>query len=203
MGSVPGNQEHRSPPVLAFVDTPRPSNPRRRAVRGPLFALAGAIALYVALWVVPWRLKPSTGQGTLRVYQVRQDGRLDPVAEGDALPAGAKLAFSVSSEKEASVVILALFARRVTLVSPSSGAVGAIERIRPGGATMLDDHPTLKDIPGVVRFLAVFCKSALPPDTVLKAGQRALAVGKGDPDAVRTLDLGCGEAFAGARVAPP
>ena len=189
--------------MLAFVDTPRPSNPRRRAARGPLFALAGAIALYVALWVVPWRLKPSTGQGTLRVYQVRQDGRLDPVDEGGTLPAGAKLAFSVSSEKEASVVILALHPRQVTLVSPSTPATGAIERVRPGGATMLDDHPTVANIPGVVRFLAVFCKSALPPETVVKAGERALAVGRGDPDAVRTLDLGCGEAFAGARVTTP
>jgi hypothetical protein len=188
--------------VLAFVDTPRPSNPRRRAVRGPLFALAGAIALYVALWVVPWRLKPSTGQGALRVYQVRQDGRLDPVAEGGALPAGSTVAFGVSSEKEASVVILALHPRRVFLVSPSTPATGAIERVRPGGATVLADRPTVGNFPGVVRFLAVFCKSALPPETVLKAGQRALSVGKGDPDAVRTLDLGCGEAFAGARVTP-
>jgi hypothetical protein len=188
--------------VLAFVDTPRPSNPRRRAVRGPLFALAGAIALYVALWVIPWRLKPSTGQGALRVYQVRQDGRLDPLAEGGTLPAGATLAFGVSSEKEASVVILALYPRRVLLASPSTPATGAIERVRPGGATVLADRPTVGKVPGVVRFLAVFCKSALPPDTVLKAGQRALAVGKGDPDAVQTLDLGCGEAFAGARIAP-
>ena len=30
--------------VLAFVDTPHPPTPRRRALRGPLFALAGAIA---------------------------------------------------------------------------------------------------------------------------------------------------------------
>ena len=185
--------------MLAFVDTPRPSNPRRRAVRGPLFALAGAIALYVALWVIPWRLKPSTGQGVLRVYQVRQDLRLDPVPEGGALAKGAKLAFSVSSEKEASVVILALHPRRVLLLSPSKPATGAIERVRPGGATVLDDQPTAS-IPGLVRFLAVFCKSALPPETVLKAGERALAVAKGDPDAVRTLDLGCGEAFASARV---
>ena len=88
--------------MLAFVDTPRPSFPRRRAVRGPLIALAGAIALYVALWVVPWRLHPSTGRGALRVYQVRQDGRLEPVPEGGTVPVGAKLAFSVSSEREAS-----------------------------------------------------------------------------------------------------
>jgi hypothetical protein len=53
---------------------------------------------------------------------------------------------------------------------------------------------------GTVRFLAVFCKSALPPETVFKAGQRSLVVARGDPDGVRTLDLGCGEAFAGARV---
>ncbi len=51
-----------------------------------------------------------------------------------------------------------------------------------------------------MRFLAVFCRSALPPETVLKAGQRALAVAQGDPDAVHTLDLGCGESFASARV---
>src|SRR5262249_41962581 len=158
-----------SPPVLAFVDTPHPSNPRRRAVRGPLFALAGAIALYVALWVIPWRLKPSTGQGVLRVYQVRQD-RLEPVTEGAALPVGSSVAFGVGSEKEASVVVLALLPRRVLLQSPSSAAVGAIERIRPGGNTMLVDRPTVPNFPGPVRFLAVFCKSALPPDTVLKAG---------------------------------
>ena len=68
---------------------------------------------------------------------------------------------------------------------------------------MLADRPVVEGPPGLVRFLAVFCKSALPPETVFKAGQRALAVGQGDPDAVQTLDLGCGEAFAGARVVAP
>jgi hypothetical protein len=186
--------------VLAFVDTPRPSFPRRRAVRGPLIALAGAIALYVALWVVPWRLHPSTGLGALRVYQVRQDGRLEPVPEGGTVPVGAKLAFSVSSEREASVVILALYPRRVLLASPTQPATGAIERVQPGSTTMLAARPVVEGPPGQLRFLAVFCKSALPPETLFKAGQRALAVGQGDPDAVQTLDLGCGEAFAGVRV---
>ena len=110
------------------------------------------------------------------------------------------LAFGVSSEREASVVVLGLFPRRVMLVSPSQPATGAIERIRPGGPTVLADRPTLVGPPGTVRFLAVFCKSALPPDTVLKAGRRALAAAQGDPDGVRTLDLGCGEAFASARI---
>jgi len=186
--------------VLALVDTPRPSPPRRRSVGGPLIALAGALALYVALWVVPWRLHPSTGRGALPVYQVRQDGRLDPVREGGTVPVGAKLAFSVSSERAASVVILALYPRRVLLASPTQPATGAIERIQPGSTTMLADRPVLEGPPGQLRFLAVFCKSALPPETIFKAGQRALAVGQGDPDAVQTLDLGCGEAFAGARV---
>ena len=186
--------------MLAFVDTPHPSSPRRRAVRGPLLALAGALALYVALWVIPWRLHPSTGRGALRVYQVRQDGRLEPVPEGGALKRGSKVAFGVSSEREASVVVLALHPRRVVLVSPAQAATGAIERIRSGSDTVLAAHPVIEGPAGPVRFLAVFCKSALPPETVFKAGQRALAVGKGDPDAVQTLDLGCGEAFAGARV---
>jgi len=186
--------------VLAFVDTPRPSSPRRRALRGPLIALAGAIALYVALWVVPWRLHPSTGRGVLRVYQVRQDGRLEPVPEGAALRSGSKVAFGVSSEREASVVVLALHSRRVALASPAQAATGAIERIEAGSDTVLAAHPVVDGPPGPVRFLAVFCKSALPPETIFKAGQRALAAGQGDPDAVHTLDLGCGEAFAGARV---
>ena len=186
--------------MLAFVDTPHPSSPRRRALRGPLIALAGAIALYVALWVVPWRLHPSTGRGALRVYQVRQDGRLEPVPEGGLLKAGSKVAFGVSSEREASVVVLALRPRRVVLVSPTQAATGAIERIQARSDTVLAAHPLVEGPPGTVRFLAVFCKSALPPETVLKAGQRALVVGQGDPDAVHTLDLGCGEAFAGARV---
>ena len=186
--------------MLAFVDTPHPSPPRRRAVRGPLIALAGALALYVALWIVPWRLHPSTGRGVLRVYQVRQDGRLDPVPEGGTVPIGARLAFSVSSEREASVVVLALYPRRVVLASPTQPATGAIERIKPGSTTMLADRPVVEGPPGQLRFLAVFCKSALPPETTFKAGQRALAVGQGDPDAVKTLDLGCGEAFAGVRV---
>lgn len=186
--------------MLAFVDSPRPSHPRRRALRGPLFALAGAIVLYVALWVVPWRLKPSTGQGALRVYQVRQDLRLEPVPEGGALKSGSKVAFGVSSEREASVVVLALHPRRVLLASPAQAATGAIERIQPGKSTMLAAQPVVDGPAGTVRFLAVFCKSALPPETVFKAGQRALAVAQGDPDGVRTLDLGCGEAFAGARV---
>jgi len=189
--------------VLAFVDTPRPSNPRRRALRGPLIALAGAIALYVALWVIPWRLHPSTGQGALRVYQVGQGGRLEPVAEGGPLAVGSKVAFGVSSEREASVVVLALHSRRVLLASPSTPATGAIERVRPGGPTVLADRPVVDGPPGLVRFVAVFCKSAPPPDTVLKAGQRALAVGQGNPDAVHTLDLGCGESFAGLRVTAP
>jgi hypothetical protein len=162
--------------VLAFVDTPRPSSPRRRAVRGPLLALAGAIALYVALWVIPWRLHPSTGQGALHVYQVGQEGRLEALPEGGPLTTGSKVAFGVSSEREASVVVLALQPRRVLLMSPSTPATGAIERIRPGGPTVLSDRPAIEGPPGVVRFLAVFCKNALPPDTVLKAGQRALAV---------------------------
>ena len=195
-------KEDRSPPVLAFVDTPRPSHPRRRALRGPLVALVGAIALYVALWVIPWRLHPSTGQGALRVYQVGQNGALREVPEGGVVAAGSRVAFAVSSEREASVVVLGLFPRRVVLVSPSQPATGAIERIRPGGPTVLADRPTIERQPGTVRFLAVFCKSALPPETVLKAGQRALAAAQGDPDAVRTLDLGCGEAFASARIGP-
>ena len=37
----------------------------------------------------------------------------------------------------------------------------------------------------------------------VRLARLAIEHGKGDPDAVRTLDLGCGEAFAGARVAPP
>jgi hypothetical protein len=156
--------------VLAFVDTPHPSPPRRRAVRGPLLALAGALALYVALWVVPWRLHPSTGRGALRVYQVRQDGRLDPVSEGGAVPVAAKLAFSVSSEREASVVVLALYRRRVVLASPTQPATGAIERVQPGSTTMLADRPVVEGPPGQLRFLAVFCKSALPPETVFKPG---------------------------------
>ena len=188
--------------MLAFVDMPRPFSPRRRAVRGPLLALAGAIALYVALWVVPWRLHPSTGRGALRVYQVRQDGRLEPVPEGGALSSGSKVAFGVTSEREASVVVLALRSRRVVLVSPTQAATGAIERIQAGSDTVLAAHPVIEGPEGRVRFLAVFCRSALPPETVLKAGQRALAVGQGDPDAVQTLDLGCGEAFSGARVIP-
>lgn len=185
--------------MLAFVDTPHPSSPRRRAVRGPLIALAGAIALYVALWVIPWRLHPSTGQGALRVYQVGQDGRLEPLPEGGPLIAGTKVAFGVSSEREASVVVLALSARHARLASPGMPATGAVARIPPGGPTVLPDRPGV-DGPGLVRFLAVFCRSALPPETVLKAGERALAVGQGDPDAVHTLDLGCGESFASAHV---
>jgi hypothetical protein len=186
--------------VLAFVDTPHPPTPRRRALRGPLFALAGAIALYTALWVIPWRLHPSTGRGGLAVYQVGQEGKLAALAEGGSLPTGTKVAFGVSSEREASVVILALHSRRVVLVSPSTPATGAIERIRPGRPTVLADRPVVDGPPGVVRFLAVFCRAALPPETVFKAGQRALAVAQGDPDAVHTLDLGCAEAFSGARL---
>ena len=186
--------------MLAFVDTPHPSTPRRRALRGPLIALAGAIALYIALWVIPWRLHPSTGRGGLDVYQVGQEGKLTALTEGAPLPAGTRVAFGVSSEREASVVILALRPRRVLLVSPSAPATGAIERVRPGRPTVLSDRPVIDGPPGLVRFLAVFCRSALPPETVLKAGERALAVGQGDPDAVHTLDLGCAEAFAGARV---
>jgi len=188
--------------VFAFIDTPRPSHPRRRALRGPLLALMGAIALYVALWVIPWRLHPSTGQGALRVYQVGQDGELREVPDGGAVAAGSKVAFRITSEREASVVVLGLLPRRVLLVSPSQPATGAIERVRPGVPTVLADRPTIEGPPGMVRFLAVFCKSALPPETVLKAGRRALAAAQGDPDAVRTLDLGCGETFASARIAP-
>jgi hypothetical protein len=186
--------------VLAFVDTPSPSGPRRRALRGPLVALAGAIALYVALWVIPWRLHPSTGRGGLHVYRVGEEGRLEPVAEGGELPAGSRVAFGVSSEREASVVVLGLRPRRAELVSPSAPATGAIERIRPGGPTVLTDRPAIGGPPGPARFLAVFCRSALPPDTVLKAGERALTAAGGDPGAVRTLDLGCAEAFASARI---
>jgi len=188
--------------VLAFVDTPHPSGPRRRALRGPLIALAGAIALYVALWVIPWRLHPSTGQGALRVYQVGEAGRLDPVGEAGPVQEKGKVAFGVSSEREASVVVLALRPRRVVLMSPWSAATGAVERIRPGGSTVLADRPAVDGPPGPIRFLAVFCGSALPPATVVKAAERALAVGQGEPDAVRTIDLGCVEAFTSARVAP-
>ena len=188
--------------MLAVVDTPRPSGPRRRALRGPLIALAGAIALYVALWVIPWKLHPSTGQGALRVYLVGDAGRLDPVGEAGSLPEKATVAFGVSSEREASVVVLALRPRRVVLMSPSAAATGAVERIRPGGSTVLADRPVIAGPPGQIRFLAVFCGSALPPATVVKAAERALSVGQGDPDAVRTIDLGCVEAFTSARVAP-
>jgi len=186
--------------VLAFVDTPRPSDPRRRAVRGPLIALAGAIALYIALWVIPWHLHPSTGRGALHVYRVGDEARLEPLADGGPLTAGSKVALEVSSQREASVVVLALRPRRVLLVAPTTPATGAIERIHPGAVALLPDRPAIDGPAGPVRFLAVFCNSALPPETVLKAGQRALAAGQGDPDAVHTLDLGCAEAYSGVRV---
>ncbi len=186
--------------MLAFVDVARPRSPRRRALLGPLIALAGALALYTALWIIPWRLHPSTGRGGLRLYQVRQEGRLEPLGEDPVLAPGARVAFGVSSEREASVVVLALHPRRVALVSPLTPATGAVERIRPGGPTVLADRPEIERLPGLVRFVAVFCRTPLPPDTVLKAGQRALAVGQGDPDAVHTLDLGCAEAYASAKV---
>ena len=54
--------------MLAFVDTPHPSHPRRRALRGPLVALAGAIALYVALWV---RLMGVAGGAAFNIRVVR------------------------------------------------------------------------------------------------------------------------------------
>jgi len=185
--------------VLAFVDTPSP-RPRRRAYRGPLVALVGALALYVALWIIPWHLHPSTGRGALLVYRVGQSGRPEPVPEGGEIAAGSRVALAVSSEREASVVVLGLRPRRALLVSPAMPATGAIERIRPGGPTLLSDRPEISGPAGPIRFLAVFCRSALPPDTVLKAGERALVAASGDPDGVRTLDLGCGEAFAGARI---
>ncbi len=188
--------------MLALVDTAEPSRPRRRALVGPLLALAGALALYAALWVIPWRLHPSTGQGALGVYRVAQDGNLSPMREGEPLPAGSKVAFAVSSEREASVVVLELYPRHVALASPSTAATGAVARVRPGGPTVLPDRPILEAPPGLVRFVALFCKAALPPETVLKAGQRALATGQGDPDAVHTLDLGCAEAFSSLEVVP-
>jgi hypothetical protein len=89
----------------------------------------------------------------------------------------------------------------VLLASPTQPATGAIERVKPGSSTMLADRPRVEGPPGQLRFLAVFCKSAPPPDTIFKSGQRALAVAQGDPDGVKTLDLGCVEAFAGTRIA--
>ena len=78
-------------------------------------------------------------------------------------------------------MILALYPRRVLLASPTQPATGAIERVQPGSTTMLAARPVVEGPPGQLRFLAVFCKSALPPETLFKAGQRALAVGQGDP----------------------
>src|SRR4029453_4939819 len=111
-------REHRSPPVFAFIDTRRPSHPRRRALRGPLVALVGAIALYVPPWVLPWLLAPSPGGGALRVYQVGQEGALREVPDGGAVGAGSKVAFRITSEREASGVVLGLLPRRVVRARP-------------------------------------------------------------------------------------
>src|SRR5262249_56051076 len=113
--------------------------------------------------VFPWRRHTRTGGGPLGVDQVRQDGRLEPVSEGGALPAGSKVAFGVSSEREASVVVLALHPRRVVLASPAQAATGAIERIQPGSDTMLAAHPAIEGPPRTVRFLAAFPHNPPPP----------------------------------------
>jgi len=48
-------------------------------------------------------------------------------------------------------------------------------------------------MPGPELLLAVLCNTALPPATVVKAGERAAAAAP-EPAQVQTLDLGCPEA---------
>jgi hypothetical protein len=187
--------------VLAFTSSPQsPSRPRRRS-RGPLIALAGAVAVYVALWLLPWRLNPSLGHGTLAILHADERGNVAPLADGGTVPARSRVGFAVSTDHDGSVVVIGLSPPgRAALYSPTAGAP---RRIHPGARTVLPDRPALDGVAGTERFVAVFCKAPLPAATVVKAGERALQAAGGDPDAVRTLDLGCAEAFAAVRKVPP
>ena len=87
-------------PVLALVDTPRPSPPRRRAVRGPLLPSLGPRALR-RLGVPGGRIRPAAGVAPALPATTGRSAR--PVPQGGQ--SSARSWSSLSLEREASVVI--------------------------------------------------------------------------------------------------
>jgi hypothetical protein len=171
--------------------------PRRWRRRLPLLGLVVAALLYSAVWQVPRLLPRSVSRGVLVVSRL-EGGEWIEVQDGVEIPARARVRFAVRLQQPASVVIIGLNAeRRVTLYVP---AVGAPPRVDPGLATF--GEQALDGIPGEELFLAELCNTPLPTRTVLKAGERAVAVA-GEPFQVETLDLGCSEARLRVRKEAP
>ena len=180
--------------MLALVSNPPAASPRRRGWVGPVVVLAGALAVYAGVWLLPRWLRPAPARGTLAVLRVDPDAQLTPVGESGSVPAGSRVAFSIRVSADASVVLVALEApARTTLLSPITGPA---RRVHPGAAAVLPERWTLSKDPGRERFLAVLCNTPLPSATVVKAAERALQAAGGDPARIQTLDLGCPEAWA-------
>jgi len=170
----------------------RDSEPPRRA-RGrrwlPLLALAFALVVYVAIFQVPALLPSGPAAGKLLMARWESGDWLE-VQEGVEVPAGARVRFTVVLERPASVVLLGLAPnRRVTLYVPA--AKGSPPRVDAGTTPV--GEAVLDAVPGPELLLAVLCNSALSPETVVKAGERAAAAAP-EPIQVQTLDLGCPEA---------
>lgn len=179
--------------MLSLVSSPRPSSPRRSGPFAPLAVLAAALLLYVGVWLLPGWLRPTVGGGTLAVLRVDPDGRLVPMEEGESVPGGTPVVFSVKVIRDASVVLVGLEGpARTVLISPITPPP---RRLHPGPAALLPERWVLGKSSGSERFLAVLCNTPLPPVTVLKAAERALQAAGGDPARVHTLDLGCAEAW--------
>jgi hypothetical protein len=160
--------------------------PRRRWV--PLLALAGTLLVYVGIFQVPALLPRGPAAGKLLVSRWESGDWLE-VQDGVEVPAGTRVRFTVVLERPAWVVLLGLAPNgRVTLYVPAKGSP---PRLGPGTAVV--GEAVLDAVPGAELLLAVLCNTALPPETVVKAGERAAAAAS-EPVQVQTLDLGCPEA---------
>ncbi len=181
--------------MLVATNGGRPGAPRWLRF-SPWLGALGAALLYASVWWVSTRLGHRHGQAVLSVYRV-EGSALVEVGRNGEVPVRAQVRFGLRPEDDASAVIAGLSGNgRPALLVPS---LGAPPRVLGGRATLLPDEVALDGATGPETFIAVLCHAPLPPATVIKAAERALAAAGGEPDQVRTLDLGCTEARASIR----
>jgi hypothetical protein len=168
------------------IAAPEPVRRHRRRWL-PVLALGVAALLYTAVWQLPALVSNRANVGTLLLSRV-EGGEWVELQDGVEVPALARIRFEVKLSQAASVVLVGLNAEgRATLYMPSSGSLRL-----PAGTSILGEQG-LDGVGGLEVFLAELCNTPLSPVVILKAGERAAAAA-GEPNALKTLDLGCPEA---------
>lgn len=160
---------------------------------GALAAAAAATAFFLVPrgGVAPGPAVRAKGGDRLEVYASR-DGQVDRLLPGEALAPGDALRFEVGAAERAWVVVLGLDAAGA--VTAYAGGEGGGVPLDPGATSLLPGSVVLDDTPGTERLVALFCERPLERDAAIRAGERALSRGDGDPARAPALGLpGCRE----------